>query len=762
MGIEQTINQKLNNYPYIKRGIKNVYQHVMYATSSKIKSEGEIHKVSPNDDKNEYFFGYYDKSSWDATDRYMLCLKVKKTWDNVAPKMVAHILIIDTKNNNKVYNIAESNSWNVQQGCMLQWLGPEFKNKILFNDYRNNKYCSVILMLSINENEIKVINEKVINMPVYSVSANGKFALTLDFSRLHRLRPGYGYSNEIDKTKNDKLPDKTCIWFVDLENNSIQPVLKYTDFANFEPREDMQDAEHKVNHIMLNPSGNRFMILHRWFKGNHKYSRLITCNIDGKGMFNLSDDNMVSHCCWKNDNEILAFENKKKDGNGYYLMKDKTTKYQRLWKEIDYDGHPSYSPDRNMIVFDRYPDKKRIASIMISDKENLDAKKVKIIAKVFSPFKYDNDTRCDLHPRWNHAGDKICFDSVFEGHRGMYVVDVRKYCKNKNIQPSKDDYVKYSIITPMYNSFDLMKRYFDSFHKQTYKKFEIIIVDDCSTDNSYEKLVEYSLKSPIKLKVLRTKENAGPGNARNIGIDNADGEWITFVDNDDWVDYTFLEEIDDVINDKKVNCVIYDFYRESETKQVVSSSMYKGETGYLSISDGIKYTRNHSIGKFYKLEMIKNNHIYFPLLRRCEDVAFVARALDACETIFYYKRPLYHYYQRQNSLSNNNKLNGDDMIKAFQIIEDNLNNKYPKEIAEKSVTDLLYGCVLMMCKARENKQNIINYINWYNTIYPDWKNFEIVSELGLSKKIFLFFIDKKNIILLRIIAFIHSTLITQI
>ena len=50
----------------------------------------------------------------------------------------------------------------------------------------------------------------------------------------------------------------------------------------------------------------------------------------------------------------------------------------------------------------------------------------KTITKVFSPFKYDNDTRCDLHPRWNRKGDMICFDSVFEGHRGLYIVKVGK------------------------------------------------------------------------------------------------------------------------------------------------------------------------------------------------------------------------------------------------------------------------------------------------------------------------------------------------
>lgn len=76
----------------------------------------------------------------------------------------------------------------------------------------------------------------------------------------------------------------------------MTPLLKYTDFANFEQRKDMVNAEHKVNHLMLSPNGKRFMVLHRWFEGQRKYTRLVTCNIDGTDMYNLSDDDMVSHC----------------------------------------------------------------------------------------------------------------------------------------------------------------------------------------------------------------------------------------------------------------------------------------------------------------------------------------------------------------------------------------------------------------------------------------------------------------------------------
>ena len=432
MGLEQEINYQLNRYPKIKKVIKNLYQHIMYAVSPKVKSEGNITRVSPDDAEHEYFFGYYDKSPWDISDRYMLCIKAQNTWSDVSPREKADILIIDTEADmndpKRVIKVGETRAWNVQQACMLQWLGPDYQSRIIYNDYREGKYCSVILNL-------KTKQERVIWAPVYTVSSDGKFALTLDFSRLYNLRPGYGYYNVPEHTQGVNLPDTPAIWKVDLKTGKVMELFKYTDFAYYQPRPEMksQRAVHKVNHLMLNPSNNRFMVLYRWFIGTRKYTRLITCNVDGSDMFVLSDDDMVSHCFWKNDKQIIAFENKKEEGVGYYLMDDMTKHYYHCWPEMKDDGHPSFSPNGKLIVTDTYPNRERISCLKIMDgdvrKGNID-----IVAKVFSPFKYDNNTRCDLHPRWNHASNKICFDAVFEGHRGVYVVDLKKNdnCSNIN------------------------------------------------------------------------------------------------------------------------------------------------------------------------------------------------------------------------------------------------------------------------------------------------------------------------------------------
>lgn len=420
MSLEQKINYQLNKYPAVKKVIKRVYQLGCYAVSKKVKCEGDIVRMSPADKEHEYFFGYYDKSPWDDTGRYMICMRAKDTWSVPDPLDTADIMLIDTVDNNNVRKIATTHTWNVQQGCMAQWLGPDYKSRILYNDMRDGKYCSVVLNVETGE-------ERVLPMPAYTVSADGKTALSLDFSRLHSLRLGYGYAALPESTKDVALPDTTAVWKMDIETGEVTGLLKYTDFANFQPRPEMQeeDSVHKVNHLMLSPNGKRFMVLYRWFCGQRKYTRLVTCNVDGTDMYVLSDDDMVSHCYWKNDEEIIAFERKKEYGPGYYLMKDKTQEWTHLWPQLSNDGHPSYCPiDNHLVVTDSYPNRSRVADIKLLRDDDPEAKQMKVIARVFAPFRYDNDTRCDLHPRWSKDGKKVCFDSVFEGHRGLYIVNI--------------------------------------------------------------------------------------------------------------------------------------------------------------------------------------------------------------------------------------------------------------------------------------------------------------------------------------------------
>jgi len=318
---------------------------------------------------------------------------------------------------------------------------------------------------------------------------------------------------------------------------------------------------------------------------------------------------------------------------------------------------------------------------------------------------------------------------------------------------------KYSIVTPVYNSFDLMKNYFKSLENQTYRDFEVVLVDDCSTDGSFDKLKNFAKTTSLNLAVLQTEKNVGPGNARNIGMDAAQGEYITFVDNDDWIENDALERIEAVFKSNCVDCVIFDYFIQGAQKKTVACSMYCGENGTLSLSKCMVYARNHTFCKVYKLAKCRMHNVRFPNLRRCEDVAFVCRAIEACESVFYLKEPLYYYYQRSNSLSNNKSLDESDMVKAFSYLENDLLKKYPEEIKQKSITDLLYGATLMMCKANKPNKDICEYINSYSEKYPEWEKCEIINHVGKAKKVFLKLISSRKVFLLKILARIHTKMV---
>ncbi len=409
--LEQRVNRCLQRFPVLKAGVKRAYQLAVYTLSPKLKSQGALTRVVP-EDGYEYFFGYYDKCPWDATGRYLLCHRVQNTCRKADHADPAELILIDTQEGNRITVLGTSRAWNVQQGCMLQWLGPEHTSQVVYNDFRDGQYCSVIC-------DIREKKERVLPLPVYAVAQDGSFALSLDFSRLHRLRPGYGYCNLEETTKRERCPDSPCIWRLDLTQGTVVPLLTYRELAAFAPREEMTGAEHKVNHIMLSPDGKRFMVLHRWLVGARKYTRLVTANCDGTGLYNLLDDGFVSHCWWKNNSEILTFAEHAGDGRGYFLLTDRTKALRRLWPGLVGDGHPSYSA-QGRVVTDTYPDRRRVQTLYVLEEDGA----VRTVARVFSPFRYDNAVRCDLHPRWSRDGRQVCIDSTFEGKRAVYLVEV--------------------------------------------------------------------------------------------------------------------------------------------------------------------------------------------------------------------------------------------------------------------------------------------------------------------------------------------------
>ncbi|MGN1372252.1 MAG: glycosyltransferase [Candidatus Coprovivens sp.] len=698
--LEDTGKKVFAKFPKTRRFLKGIYQRSMVLLSNeKIKSEGNLIRISP-EDNYEYFFGYYDKSPWDATDRYMIALQVKNAYKTPDSTEEAKIVVFDTKNNNEMEVIGTTHCWNTQQGCMAQWLAPNYKDKIIYNDFRNNKYVSVVYNFKTKA------EEKTYDMPIYDVSKDGSFALTLDFSRLHRLRKGYGYANLKETTSKELCPNKTCIWKINLKTGNISDVIKYTDLAAFEIRDNMKDAEHKVNHIMISPNGKRFMVLHRWFKNNEKFTRLVTMNIDGTDMYNLSDDDFVSHCCWKNDNEILSFLRKKETGNHYYLMKDKTNDYKLLWDELNTDGHCTYSPDGKYVITDTYPNRKRLASVYLCDEAN----NITQIARVNSPFKYDNDTRCDLHPRWNQKGNKICIDSVHNGKKELYKIDLSF--------PKKDEKL-ITIIIPCYNSVETIERTLKSIDNQKYRNIEVVIVDDGSKDNLEGTLKRINISK--KIKYLK-KENGGVSSARNYGIEKAQGEYLFFLDSDDVYNSNFIEKAVNLIEEKDADTVITFWDRNIDNVEKNKIQILDNEV-ILNRNDGMKffmYNKENITfgGLLYKKDIIEKENLKFELNTKYgEDLEFAWKYLCKCNKIVLIPEKMYGYYNNPKSAINTIVWEKTDLIKAMNRVVEYMehNNDIFLETFENYMLPRTYWTVLKTFAIGEKKAFFKKFINEYPT-----------------------------------------------
>lgn len=212
---------------------------------------------------------------------------------------------------------------------------------------------------------------------------------------------------------------------------------------------------------------------------------------------------------------------------------------------------------------------------------------------------------------------------------------------------------KYSIIIPVYNSEKFLSDCLNSILCQTYTNFEIILVDDCSTDSSPIICDEFAKKYPDTVTVIHCETNGGVANARNIGLKNATGDYIGFTDNDDrWqFDYA-LYDIDQKLSISKADMLVYgtSLYMDKDSKTELYGNKFKedmieNKNCFQSIRTMVKYDFvNFAVwSKFVKREIIIKNNIYFPNGKRNEDTDWLAKVFTYVNSVDAYEKSLYLY-----------------------------------------------------------------------------------------------------------------------
>ena len=410
---ERVIAKVLNAFPGIKIRVKKQYQRlnaVLYRKKYDFKSDSAVKELPI---QGETFYGYYDHSP-ESEDRRLILFHLSANHStSLLPDPAKPIYVgVYDKEAEKVIYQKPTSAYNWQQGARLQWLGPR---QFIYNNYHEDRgYYSVLVEIG-----AEGFKEKVIPLPVYD-GFQTDFALTLNFNRLNRMRPDYGYRNEPHVI----LPsyDQDGIFYIDLNTGEHRLLVSMDRLLKLKSNELMLQADHKVNHIMIAPDGRSFIFLHRYFYKGRRFDRLVVSSIGGNKLTVLADDEMVSHCYWINEREVVAYLRDFSLGDKYYRINiedgTKTIIGEGLIDRYG-DGHPMVMGQQ--LVFDTYPNKSRMKDLFHFD---LGTKQLKKLGEFYESMRYYGETRCDLHPRLNHARDKVFFDSVHTGSRSLNWIDL--------------------------------------------------------------------------------------------------------------------------------------------------------------------------------------------------------------------------------------------------------------------------------------------------------------------------------------------------
>jgi len=255
---------------------------------------------------------------------------------------------------------------------------------------------------------------------------------------------------------------------------------------------------------------------------------------------------------------------------------------------------------------------------------------------------------------------------------------------------------KVSIIVPVYNAENYLANCLQSIINQSYKNIEIILINDGSSDNSLE-ICEGFKKDDNRIKLFSI-ENSGVSTARNIGIEQATGDYITFADSDDWIELNTVEFIVNKAIETEVDIVVWSYFKNYVNDEKPLSLLPGGDQTFNSDKDilylksiyqfygqtklGDTVSAGTTWCKLYKSGLIKENNIKFKKeLTRSQDVIFCLEAFSKANIIKYYDTHLYHYRINNSSTCSGTRYINDTETPFNSLL--NEMNKFSQQFSER-------------------------------------------------------------------------------
>ena len=325
---------------------------------------------------------------------------------------------------------------------------------------------------------------------------------------------------------------------------------------------------------------------------------------------------------------------------------------------------------------------------------------------------------------------------------------------------------KISVIIPVYNSEKFLERCINSLVNQKLKDIEFIFIDDGSSDKSTNIIRKFA-KNDDRI-ILINKENGGVSSARNLGLEYASGEYIGFVDSDDWIDLEMYSDFYKKAKENYCDIIMCSIVREDANHvQDYEVIDIKKDVVLENIIDKPKYFMSicgSACKAIYKRDLLIKNNIKFPVgIKLSEDKIFNFYAVSKSKRIMYIDKYYYHYYENNNSAVRSYRKNMlNDVLEAKHIQDIWISNLGESKYNYIDIYDNQFIVILIQCVMNEFKaDNNINLYKKYKNIKRILNNENVIGFIKnisikniLNKKYYIkyFCIRKKLAITLTIIG----------
>lgn len=367
--------------------------------------------------QSEVFAGYYDIAPISPDGRSLLAHSTAVARRPPLPTEAIGIGYFD-RASGKYTELARTVLWCWQLGARLRWW-PGETHGMAFNGLIGDKpsHCLVTHGGRV---------ERLADRPLFDVSANGSIGLALNFGRLARARPGYGYAAIEDPFAGDLLPSGDGITIVEIETGRHDLTVTMSDIVALSSA-DRSTSFHYLTAGSLSPTGKRFSLMHKRLARPDRVDvwdvRAVNGNIDGTGLHVVPLPGAPSHYWWLDDNRIAYTSNPRGTAlhSGYYLYDVSARELSTFHPAAPkVDGHLSLDRTSGRWITDRYPDLYGEQTLFVLECDG----SRKAIARLPIDPRYIGEWKCDLHPRWAPEGRSVVVDSTHEGYRAIYEVPV--------------------------------------------------------------------------------------------------------------------------------------------------------------------------------------------------------------------------------------------------------------------------------------------------------------------------------------------------